>query len=442
MKNIFFVFIALVIAINIKAQDSNQCKNIAIDVIRMFQNNQPDSIYNMMDDKMQKAISPEQLSMIWPAFITNDGNFVKWENQKEKTFQGYLLIETNLMFERKSYTMRLAFDDETKISGLFFVPIRTYSVKDDLPANKSTAYWTEEPLKVKTGMISLPGVLCIPKNTKTYPIVVFVHGSGPNDMDETIGPNKIFADLAHALAEKGIASLRYDKRTYVIQQTGDTSIPYSGLENVVIEDAVAALDIALRTVPQGNKVFILGHSLGASLAPEIANRVKNLGGIIMLAGTPIPIEDEVLRQTKYLYKENCFSCKERKEYRDMKKRVENVKNIDHFLLLHQVPDLPLVNDTAFWRDVHHMNPGEELLKSQIPVLILQGERDYQVTMKSFEKWFELADGKKNIEFKSYPKLNHLFHESEGKSYPKEYSVQGVIPGYVKSDISLWILSKN
>ncbi|MDZ7606573.1 MAG: hypothetical protein U5K79_13515 [Cyclobacteriaceae bacterium] len=57
--------------------------------------------------------------------------------------------------------------------------------------------------------------MTLPKGKNSFPIVLFVHGSGPNDRDETIGPNKPFRDIAYGLAEKGIASLRYDKRTFV-----------------------------------------------------------------------------------------------------------------------------------------------------------------------------------------------------------------------------------
>lgn len=439
MYKTLILSILIIFSIKISAQDSKVCKQISTDVIRMFQSNECDSIYAHFDENMQKAMNSDQLEQIWPAFESNDGKFIRWENQREKTFQGYKLIETNLIFKDKAYTLRLAFDKETKISGLFFVPIRT-NIENNVQPETSNI-WREENINIKNGFVVLPGTLCTPKNSNSYPIVVFVHGSGPNDRDETIGPNKIFSDLAHALAKKGIGSIRYDKRTYLVQSHGD-SLPISGLNEVVIDDALAAIDLALRTVPQDNKVFLLGHSLGASLAPRIANKFPNLGGVIMLAATSMPLEDEVLRQTKYLLKRDGFKCNERKEYKNMKVKVKNVKEIETYLAEKTVPELPLTNDTAFWRDVHRMTPIADALKLQMPVFILQGERDYQVTMDSYEKWKTEIDGRKNFEFKSYPLLNHLFHEGNGKSYPDEYSIKGNIPAYVLSDISLWILSKN
>jgi pimeloyl-ACP methyl ester carboxylesterase len=438
MRNLFLILIGLVLSSSISAQSNEWAKNTALKVIDHFQQKQYDSIYVLFDDKMKQAMTAEQLHMIWDNFESNDGKYQKHGAQKESKFQQYLLIETAIAFEKKSYIFRLAFNDKKEVSGLFFVPMRTAQPRTD---NTENEFYKEEDIKIKNGSIALPGTLCTPKSTQDYPIVVLIHGSGPQDRDVTIGPNKIFANIAHELAKKGIASIRYDKRTYV-KSTSQPDLPTDGFEEVVINDALAAVHLALRTVPQENHVFLIGHSLGASLAPRIASHFPELGGVIMMAGIEGGLEDEVLRQTKYLLKKDGFKCKERKEYRAMKKRVKNVRRIDEFLAMDSVPDLPLVSDTSFWRDAHHMNAINDLKGIRIPVFILQGERDYQVTMESYENFMEAIEGKKNIEYKSYPKLNHLFHEGEGKSYPEEYQVAGNIPPYVLSDIALWILSKN
>ncbi len=438
-KRYVLVFLSLIFIAKAFSQDVRQCKKISLDVVRMFQNAQSDSIYALFDSKMKKALQPEQISKIWQSLSYN-GDFVKVDNQRTKNFQGYLLVETNLVFTDKTYTMRLAFDKNTAVAGMFFVPLRTAKPAEKQPVDN--AYYRDEAVTVKTGLIKLPALLCVPKGKKHFPIVVFVHGSGPNDKDETIGPNKIFADLAHELAKKGIASLRYDKRTYVIRSAGDTTIPHSGLEEVVLQDARSAIRLALRTVPEGDKVFLLGHSLGAGLAPEIAASFPQLGGIIMMAAAAKPLEDIVYQQFKYLYKRDGLTCAERKELRKLRKKVKNVKKIDEFLKVKQVPELPIVNDTAFWRDIHGYDALAAAKKLQMPLLLLQGGRDYQVTPDNFDIWKEALGDKKNAEFKLYPGLNHIFHKGEGKSYPEEYENIGVIPQNVVSDIAQWILNNN
>lgn len=102
----------------------------------------------------------------------------------------------------------------------------------------------ESPIEVTTGNYKLPGTLTRPKGKTHLPIVILVHGSGPQDRDGSIGPNKIYRDIAWGLAAKGIAVLRYDKRTYVY---GKASVP-EGKEitpdEEVVEDAVSACQLA------------------------------------------------------------------------------------------------------------------------------------------------------------------------------------------------------
>ena len=78
----------------------------------------------------------------------------------------------------------------------------------------SAVAFTERGFEVVNGEHRLPGTLCLPDGD-VRAVVVFVHGSGPQDRDETLGPNRFFLSLAHAFAAEGIASLRYDKRTFV-----------------------------------------------------------------------------------------------------------------------------------------------------------------------------------------------------------------------------------
>ena len=98
--------------------------------------------------------------------------------------------------------------------------------------------------------------------------MVLVHGSGPNDRDETIGPNKVFKDLAWGLASRGVTVLRYDKRTYAYATKFDErAVKSLTVQGEVIDDALAALQLLLnREEIDPQRVFLLGHSLGATLA--------------------------------------------------------------------------------------------------------------------------------------------------------------------------------
>jgi dipeptidyl aminopeptidase/acylaminoacyl peptidase len=266
-----------------------------------------------------------------------------------------------------------------------------------------------EPVKpgelvVATGSIRLPATLALPTGAGPFPVVVLVHGSGPNDRDETVGANAPFKDLAEGLAARGVATLRYVKRTKQVPSSVAT------VKEEVIDDALSALALA-RQQPgvDPKRVFLLGHSMGAYLAPRIAQGDPALAGIVLLAGSVRPMLDLAREQLQYLGAP-----------------------------LSVLDTLKAAAPQTYWDDLASYDPVALARKVQAPFLILQGERDYQVTMKEFELWREGLKARQDVTLKSYPKLNHLFLEGEGKSLPAEYSTPGHIPAYVLDDIAAFV----
>lgn len=260
-------------------------------------------------------------------------------------------------------------------------------------------------LTVGAGAIRLPATLALPTGAGPFPVVVLVHGSGPNDRDETVGANAPFKDLAEGLAARGVATLRYVKRTKQVPQS-----PVATVKEEVVDDALSALSLA-RQQPgvDPKRVFLLGHSMGAYLAPRIAQGDPALAGIVLLAGSVRPILDLAREQLQYLGAP-----------------------------LSVLDTLRAAAPPTYWDDLATYDPVALARKVQAPFLILQGERDYQVTMKEFELWREGLKARRDVTLKSYPKLNHLFLEGEGKSLPAEYSTPGHIPAYVLDDIAAFV----
>ena len=260
---------------------------------------------------------------------------------------------------------------------------------------------------MKTGDIRLPAVVVMPTERNDAPIVVMVHGSGALDRDETVYNNKPFSDIAEVLAKEGIASLRYDKRTFVYRQ------PVTSMDDETILDALSAISLASK---YGKRVYLLGHSLGALLAPIIAKRAKGqLEGIIMMAAPARDLEEVVREQFDYLLPSGASDG-----YKNQ--QVENLRQ----------------------RAPHYLQPQGQLAVAQqlnTPMLILQGERDYQVSMKDFHLWQQALQGHDNVVFHSYPTLNHLFMEGEGKSTPLEYQIQGHVAESVLKDVADFINSR-
>ncbi|HEY6162078.1 MAG TPA: alpha/beta fold hydrolase, partial [Bacteroidia bacterium] len=307
------------------------------------------------------------------------------------------------------------------------------------PSYAKTSAITERDITVKTGEYSLPGILTLPKEGKKIPLVILIHGSGPNDMDETVGPNKVFKDLALGLASNGIAVLRYNKRTHDYGAKMMEHVNELTVKEEILEDAMSALQLA-KTFPEidTNKIFFLGHSEGAMVMPRLADGRKDIAGIIMMAGNARPLEDLILEQTTYLLGLDGFTKEDKDALAKVKMQVMEVKRPALSDTV-SASRLPLNCPARYWMDLRNYHQVEVAEKLKLPMLIMQGERDYQVTMEDYKIWQEHLYKRKNVTLHSYPKLNHLFQEGDApKSTPKEYERQVNVPEYVIKDISDFI----
>lgn len=243
---------------------------------------------------------------------------------------------------------------------------------------------------------------------------MLVHGSGAIDKDETIVNNKPFAELAHELACHGIATLRYDKRNYVYRDVTDFTI-----REEVIDDALSAIGLASQQTK--GKVFLIGHSLGAMLSPWIASSTPSLSGIVMMAAPARKLSDVIVEQIDYLSPSGAAQ-----EYKD-----------------EQVAAMKASRPQYFEGELANYDQVKTAQSLRLPILILQGERDYQVRMTDFHLWRLSLSGHSQAQMHSYPGLNHLFHESHSPgelSSPSDYYEQGTIPSQVINDIANFILT--
>jgi alpha-beta hydrolase superfamily lysophospholipase len=265
-----------------------------------------------------------------------------------------------------------------------------------------------------------------------------VHGSGPQDRDETILGNKPFRDLAWGLASKGIAVLRYEKVTRAhpgkLDEVGKVT-----LDEETVNDAVLAVQKMMNVDKiDEDRVFVVGHSLGAFAAPRILERGRAIRGAVMLAGNYRPLEDLIVEQYTYLFSQKGELTPElKKKLEEIKQKAARVKEPD---LKRDVPKKELLMNipAEYWLSLRAYDQKVTAEKLKQPLLILQGERDYQVRMTDFTYWQKALAEKKNATLKSYPALNHLFMKGEGKSTPEEYQKQGHVEEQVLDDIVAWI----
>jgi dienelactone hydrolase len=288
----------------------------------------------------------------------------------------------------------------------------------------------------------LPATLTRPKGKAPFPAIVLVHGSGPNDRDETLGANKPFRDLAEGLASQGIAVLRYEKRT---KQHGARMVASSSsftIKDETIDDALAAVAL-LRQTPgvDAKKIFVLGHSLGGMLVPRIGMADKRVAGFVVFAGATRPLEETLVRQFEYLAAlDGTVSEAERANIEETKRQAARIKELKAGdAATTSAPQLLLGAPPAYWLDLRGYDPPQAARSLKRPMLILQGERDFNVTMLGdFRSWYAALANRKEVEFKSYPKLDHLFYEGEGAASGADYANPRNIPRYVIDDIAAWV----
>jgi uncharacterized protein len=398
------------------------------------------------DETMLKVSGPDKLEPMWTKQLPAQlGAFKKQGAARREQLQGYEIVLITCSFEKvATLDARIVFDKAGRIAGFGFVPTAP-PVKYEPPAYADPAKFEETEVTVGSGEWALPGTLTMPKGAGPFPGLVLVHGSGPNSRDEELGPNKPFKDLAWGLATRGIAVLRYDKRSKVYGKKilADPKLEATmTVKDETIDDALAAASLLQKTNGiDGKRVFILGHSLGGFLMPRIALAAAPLKvtGFISMAGLTRPLDDTIIRQMTYLYglAGTNLSDEDKKKLEDIKADVGKIKALtdaDRASTVKLVGAMP-----AYWLDLRGYNPTEVAKSVKAPMLFLQGGRDYQVQAVDLENWKAALGSRKDVEFHLYPKLNHLFYEGEGLLTPLEYMQKhGSVAPYVVDDIASWI----
>jgi dienelactone hydrolase len=383
-------------------------------------------------------MSKNKLEESWQGLVADAGKLLHLTLVRTAKMESYKIVVIKVEFQRVIIDIQFVFNDQGEISGLNVMP-QLIAYNPPKYINKSSFH--EVDVTVGEGEWMLPGTLTIPNDGESFPGVILVHGSGPNDRDETIGPNKIFRDLAWGLASQGVAVLRYDKRTliYAKKFTPD-QVAEMTVKGEVIDDALLSIKLMRQTEGINPKrVFLLGHSLGATVAPRIAGQDHDLAGLIIMAGITRPLEDTILDQFTYLYNlEGKMTEQQKADLENLKVKVDRVKESEISDNI-SPQDLPLGVPLAYWQDLNKNKSSDAVKTLNMPILVLQGERDYQVlSMKDFEGWKTALNKNENASFKIFPNLNHLFIAGEGKSTPKEYTIEGHVDEDVINFIIQWI----
>lgn len=429
----------MVLLMPVSALAGTTCTQRSQDLLAALQAGHFEAATVHFDSQVKAAVPASTLEQVWTtALPAQFGAYDPSAKGQEAKVEAPNAIVTSLHFAQGWLDMRVTCNAKLEITGFRVVPGEAPAGAAAKPARKtiSGAWGISKPTHVSSPLGPLPATLTLPHGAGPFAAVVLVGGSGAHDRDETIGPNKPFRDIARGLAKHGVASLRYDKRTFVYGAKIAGSTDFT-VDDEVTDDALSAVRQLGKTgTIDAQRVFVLGHSLGAMLAPRIGKHDSKLAGLILMAAPARALLDVSAQQVREQARHGVSQAEIDQS--------EQAINAERKLLADADPTQPPTSSftgvpQSYWMSLHDYNQVAVAQSLSMPMLILQGEADFQVSPKNdFARWEKALKGHKRVSFHLYPGLSHLFRPAGKTQTVADYMQPGPVDAKVIKDIAEWI----
>ena len=357
---------------------------VAQNQLELFAGGDFEAMRDEMTDELADALTVDALK----GTLDSLGAVEDWAFSGISEQQGFRIVCFSVNQGGANYQYRFVLDADARLAGWQIAPGASQAATS-APAADVYA----EDVRLRPGEPDdTQAILTLPAAEGTFPAVILVQGSGPSDRDETVGAVAPFRDLAEMLTRRGIAVIRYDKRTYVYGQEIASSADFTAftVEEETIQDAITAGRM-LAEDPRidASRIFVLGHSLGAMLAPRIVAESDGLFcGMILACGTNRSLLEIMLRQN-----EDAIAALPEDQQAAYQPMLAEAR-----AQLKQLPSLD--GDAAraltilgqpgyyFWDMVQKPTAAEYLAQLQLPALIINGSRDFQINEEEGRQTWE------------------------------------------------------
>ncbi|MEY9858474.1 dienelactone hydrolase [Catenulispora sp. GAS73] len=303
------------------------------------------------------------------------------------------------------------------------------------PSYAAPKQFTEHEVVVGEGPLAVPGTLTVPRGAGPFPAAILLSGGGPFDRDGTAGPLKPLKDLAWGLGSRGVASVRFDKVGAVHAGVLAEMLEFTAADEYLpyVRDAFRQLD--QNPEIDSDRIHVVGHSMGAKMAPRAAEAEPRIAGLVLMAADAAPMQRSAVRVVRYLAGLGLIPDE---TVAVMEGQAANVERAD---LSSSTPtdDLPLGYSGAYWLDMRGYDPVATAKNLTQPMLILQGGRDYQVTVEDdLALWRAGIGDRADVDIRVYAADNHMFAPGAGTSTPAEYATPANVDSVVVDDIVRWL----
>jgi uncharacterized protein len=434
-------------------------ESTALAAIELARSGRFAELRDMFVPQLQALVTAEALRAGWDAQVARDGPVTSIGTPaSEPVRAGVVVVTIPVSCERGQMAATISvYEAESAgeasiLAGLQFLPVDPGAVTGPWqpPTYASPEKFSEQDVLVGSGPLAVPGTLSLPNQpgqptesgqSQRSPAIVLLGGSGPCDRDESVGQNKPFKDLAWGLASLGIAVLRFDKVTFAHRAEMAAAADFT-LADEYLPDALAAIELLGRHPSvDPERIFVLGHSLGGTVAPRVAAEADtpSIAGLIILAGGTQPLQWTIIRQLEYIAALNPET--EEASRPGIAAMAEKARLVDSPDLTASTPssDLPFGAPAQYWLDLRGYDPVATAAAIDLPMLILQGGRDYQATVtEDLAGWRAGLEERPDVTFRIFPADNHFFLPGSGPSSPAEFGPGQHVDPEVVADIANWI----